>query len=309
MKRELEEILSRYAETLPGKLGAGVRDLMTGEEAFLNADVPFPSASVFKVPVLAALFQRAEDGALNLDDPYVLREDDLAPGSGVLSLLTPGLTMRVRDYAMLMMIISDNTGADVCHRLAGLDAIRKTIAGLGLSGTTAELTCRQLVLGLFKDAPEDMPMAEYLRRADEDSFDLSTKLYDDPAIPNDATTPRDMVRFFTMLCKGEVVSPAASRGMMEIMGRCQTNSRIPCLLPDEGPKKAKVIHKTGTLPWVTNDCGIVLSGGHAYALALFHNSFGAAEADRESANRADRALAELSRDIFAVMTASRPAEK
>lgn len=302
MKKELEEVIAKYAETLPGKLGAGVRDLRTGEEVFLNADERFPSASVFKVPVLAALFQRAEDGELNLDDIYVMREEDLSPGSGVLSLLTPGLSMRIRDYAMLMMIISDNTGADVCHRLAGIDAIRKMIEKLGLAGTTAELTCKRLVLGLFQGAPEDMSMAEYQRRADEDSFNLSTRLYDDPAVPNDVTTPRDMVNFFGMLYRGEVVSPEASRAMMEIMGRCQTNSRIPCLLPDEGPKRARVIHKTGTIPWVTNDCGIVLSGGSAYAVALLHNGFGAAEADRESANRADRLLAELSRDIFAVMT-------
>ncbi len=302
MKKELEEIIAKYAEMLPGDLGVGVLDLKTGLEVLHNPDVSFPSASVFKVPVLAALFQRAEDKELNLDDMISLREDDLAPGSGVLSLLTPGLTMRVRDYAMLMMIISDNTGADVCFRLAGIDAIRKAIADLGLSGTTAELTCRKLVLGLFEDAPDGMPMAEYLRRADADAFDLSTKLYDDPSIPNDQTTPRDMLHFFGMLYRGEVVSPDASRAMMEIMGRCQTNSRIPCLLPDEGPGKAKVIHKTGTIPWVTNDCGIVLSGENAYAIALLHNSFGAAEADRENANRADRALAELSRDIFAVMT-------
>lgn len=190
----------------------------------------------------------------------------------------------------------------MCFRLAGVEAIRAMIAKLGLSGTTAELTCRALVLGLFEGASPDTPMAEYLRNQDADAYRLCDRMYRDDGSPNDLTSPRDMVNFFTLLYRGEVVSAEDSRAMMDIMRRCQTNGRIPHLLPDRGPGKAAVIHKTGTLPCVANDCGIVLSGDKAYALALYYNGFGKDEPGRETSDRLDAFLAELSYDVFTAVT-------
>ncbi len=69
------------------------------------------------------------------------------------------------------------------------------------------------------------------------------------------TTAADMERLFALLLRGEVVSPAASRSMLELLARQHVNDRLPAWLP-EG---ARVAHKTGNLWNVAHDAGIIWS--------------------------------------------------
>lgn len=69
------------------------------------------------------------------------------------------------------------------------------------------------------------------------------------------TTGADMERLLVMLLRGEVVSDAASREMLDLLSRQHVNDRLPAWLP-EG---AVVAHKTGNLWDVAHDVGIVWS--------------------------------------------------
>lgn len=86
------------------------------------------------------------------------------------------------------------------------------------------------------------------------------------------TSPQDMLLLLRSLDEGKVVSPEASERMIERMSAQQVNDRIPALLP-EG---TLVAHKTGELPDVRNDVGIVHYPGGRFAIAAF------GEADYES---------------------------
>lgn len=101
------------------------------------------------------------------------------------------------------------------------------------------------------------------------------------------TTPSDMLAFFEALAEGRLVSARASREMRALLARQTVNDRIPALLP----ASATVAHKTGELPGVRNDVGIVSGPNGRYAIAVFGESASTREATRVIAEVARRAYA------------------
>lgn len=295
----VQRILDIYNQKVTAKLGIGYKNFDTGEELYLSGDQPFPAASTFKVPLLIALFDYAARGGLSLDEKYVLKEEDIAIGSGVLSALTPGVCLSLRDYATLMMIVSDNTATDVIYNRLGPDNISRVIERLGLKNTRCDISCDHLVRITYS-IPLDKSPAEAASMFSIDNA-VDDRLYVDMDGPNDVSSPRDMVTMFSHIYNREVASPDACDEMMSIMMRCQTNSRIPYYLPRRGPNKAKVAHKTGSLYAVANDSGIIMTATRRYVLSLFCNGFEASEAEKAqhmNSHLYDHLLAELSRDVF-----------
>jgi beta-lactamase class A len=68
-------------------------------------------------------------------------------------------------------------------------------------------------------------------------------------------TPRAVGMFFTLLAKRELISPAASDRMLARLGRQQISDRLPAQLPAD----VVVAHKTGNLPGITHDAGIIFT--------------------------------------------------
>jgi beta-lactamase class A len=78
------------------------------------------------------------------------------------------------------------------------------------------------------------------------------------------TSPGDMLTFFEMLARGRGSSPEASAEMVHMLARQRVNDRIPRLLP----RSAVVAHKTGNLPGVVNDAGIVYAPGASFVFVV-----------------------------------------
>ena len=55
--------------------------------------------------------------------------------SGILRELSPGLDLTLRDYATLMIVVSDNIATNVLIDLLGIDRINQTMAEFGFSQT------------------------------------------------------------------------------------------------------------------------------------------------------------------------------
>src|SRR5438093_12689968 len=66
-------------------------------------------------------------------------------------------------------------------------------------------------------------------------------------------TPHALGTFFTLLAKRQLISPAASDRMLARLERQQINNRLPAQLPSG----VVIAHKTGNLPGLTHDAGIV----------------------------------------------------
>jgi beta-lactamase class A len=70
---------------------------------------------------------------------------------------------------------------------------------------------------------------------------------------DNVATPRAIGTFFTLLAKRQLISPAASDRMLARLERQQINNRLPAQLPPG----VVVAHKTGNLPGLTHDAGII----------------------------------------------------
>lgn len=78
-----------------------------------------------------------------------------------------------------------------------------------------------------------------------------------PATANNVTTPADMARLFSLLLEGKVVSPAASQEMLALLADQRITDRLPAALP----AGTSVAHKTGNLPGVVHDAGVIYTPG------------------------------------------------
>src|SRR5579864_112958 len=77
------------------------------------------------------------------------------------------------------------------------------------------------------------------------------------------TSALDMLHFLALTATGQAVSPSASSDMLHLMLRQRVNDRLPRLLPDD----VQVAHKTGNLPGVVNDVGILYGPRSTVAIA------------------------------------------
>ena len=72
---------------------------------------------------------------------------------------------------------------------------------------------------------------------------------------DNVATPRAIGKYFTLLANKQLISPAASERMLARLERQEINDRLPASLPDG----VVVAHKTGNLPGLTHDAGIIFT--------------------------------------------------
>ena len=132
--RRLQEISSR----VDGVVGYEIRDLASGDRfAHLERD-SFPTASTIKLALVYELVKQADEGRVRLDETLTLDRTKVVGGTGVLVHLgTP--TLSIRDYATLMVTLSDNTATNVLIDRLGMD---KVAARLQAESTKARSPCR-----------------------------------------------------------------------------------------------------------------------------------------------------------------------
>ena len=81
---ELQSKLEALTRDFRGDVGVYVRHLSSGRTAAIRVDELFPTASMIKVPILLALFERFENGGLDYRSELVYRDSLLYAGSGIL---------------------------------------------------------------------------------------------------------------------------------------------------------------------------------------------------------------------------------
>jgi beta-lactamase class A len=117
--RALTKKLTEVAKEFKGDYGIYVRNLKTGATAEINADTLFPTASMIKVPILCALFDRMNLGELKYSQEMLYRDSMAYGGAGVSHLFKDSSKVPLAELVWLMIAISDNTAALWCQFLAG----------------------------------------------------------------------------------------------------------------------------------------------------------------------------------------------
>ena len=189
-----------------------------------NPDTSVQAASVIKLFIMAEAFRQREAGQFDFEAPVIVLEENHLPSCGALTYMRTPLTLPWGDLVTLMIILSDNTATNMLIDRLGIDNINATIDKLGFGGTRLRRKLWQ---------PE-----------------LSRQ-----GIQN-TVCAADTERFFLLLLREELISPAASKEMLQILLNQRLNGKMPFDLHSRGIRCA---HKTGEDDGITHDVGIIFA--------------------------------------------------
>src|SRR3989338_7639078 len=136
----LQQSIKSEIGRFKGEAGVVIKDLETDWEFSYDKAKLFPSASLAKIPLMAACFLAADQGRIKLDRNIALKSSDKLTGSGVLKDMPAGTTFSVERLIGLMIYDSDNTATHMVTNLLGMEYIDKTFKSFGLKNT--DLSCK-----------------------------------------------------------------------------------------------------------------------------------------------------------------------
>jgi len=177
LAEKLQARLEALVQDYEGVAGVHALDLTDGRRFAVNDDLIFPQASAIKIPILLELFRRAEEEPGVLRRRVAMTDEVRTGGSGVLQVLTDGgSALSLEDYAIYMILHSDNTATNVLIDELGMEAINALSASLGATSTLLQRkmirpeqsargnenlsTPRDAALIMEKIADCDLPMSD-----------------------------------------------------------------------------------------------------------------------------------------------------
>jgi beta-lactamase class A len=222
-----------------GKVWIYAKNLDTGETFSLNGDERVRSASTIKLAIMVEAFGRVAENRAKWSDEIILTKEKKQPDGGVLQELADNTRLTLRDAVNLMIVISDNTGANLALDFLTTDAVNARMDALGLKQTRS------------------------LRKIGGGG---ESKIYSDPVNKGfgiGVTTPHEMVLLMEKLERGEVIGPAASREMIALLKRQQSHQGIGRAL-----NGIEMATKWGSLDALRSDVGIIYSKRGRIAMAI-----------------------------------------
>jgi beta-lactamase class A len=233
-----------------------------GPDAGHGADEQVVLASVFKIPVAVAY--AAEVAAGRLDETARTR---VTPRYRIGGIGTAGcrddVEMSWRDLALFMMSMSDNAATDVIFHRVGQAAVDAVVADLP---RTRILGCCE---NLFDSVAADVGTDEIEKVLAEPTWELVNKLSIVDPERTTSSTPREITTLLDAIWTDRAEAPQACERVRAIMAQ----QIWPHRLSSGFPADVLVAAKTGTLPSVRNEAGVVTyPDGRAYAVAVFTRS-------------------------------------
>ena len=136
LRNKLQSDLEAVIENYEGVAALHIVDLASGDRWAIRDDLVFPQASAIKVSILLELFRRADADPALLVKRVEMTDAVRTPGSGVLRYLTDGgSALSLEDYAVYMILYSDNTATNVLIDELGMPAVNELSASLGAKNT------------------------------------------------------------------------------------------------------------------------------------------------------------------------------
>ena len=227
VRQAIEQVTAPYGQAvsvtyLPVGTPAGI--------VSVNGSTQHASASMIKLVVLAALFDKVAAGEIDLAAQVEVKASDIVSGTGTVQDDGPG-TYELQELARRMIADSDNTATNVIVDLIGMDAVNEEANKLGLTGT---VMARKMM---------DMVAADQGMRNRMTSDDAATIL--------------------NLIASGKLVNEQMSELAMSFLLQQTINAG----LTDAIPAGVQVAHKTGELNQAEHDGGVVLAA-HPYVLVV-----------------------------------------
>lgn len=234
-----------------------------GPEVCHQADDQVVLASVFKIPVAVAYAAEVAAGRLDETERTRVTSRYRIGGIGTAGC-ADDVEMSWRDLALFMMTMSDNAATDVVFHRVGQAAVDKILANLGLGRTRIMGCCEDLFASMTADLAMSMQEAEEVLGAP--TWEVVEKLsIVDPARTT-SSTPREITTLLDAIWTGRAAAPEACEQVRRIMAQ----QIWPHRLGSGFPSDVQIAAKTGTLPSVRNEAGVVTyPDGRSYAVAVF----------------------------------------
>ena len=236
---KLDEQVKNLVTPFKGKVSLYAKNLDTGETYALNGDERVRTASTIKIAVMIEAFARVSEGKAKWTDEVTLTKEKKVSGSGILFELSDNLHLTLRDAVNLMMMLSDNTATNLVLDVLTTDAVNARMELLGF---------KQIKINRKVGSGGDSAAG---RDPENKKYGLGV------------ATPHEMVQVMEKLERGEIISPAVSKEMIELMKKEQTRYAIGRSLSD-----VPMASKYGALDRLRSAVGIIYSKKGKIAMAI-----------------------------------------
>lgn len=235
----LESDLQALVSDFHGDVGIYARHLETGSEIAMRADELFPTASMIKVPIMLALFQRIEDDSLDYDSTLLWMPEVVNyPPGGILSSFRDSSTISLKKLISLMITYSDNHASLWCQELAG--------GGLVINAWLDKY-------GFIKTR---MNSRTPERKDDWEIYGWGQ------------TSPREMAGLLSLIHDNKAVSPWASEEMYRYLTRIFWDDEALAPLP----RTVQVASKQGAVNASRSEVVLVNAPGGDYVFCVITNN-------------------------------------
>ncbi len=191
VKSSLEKAILSALQNSNGRYGVYIKNFKTKETYAINPHGHFEPGSLYKIWIMAAVYEKIKTGDLKEDDVLTDSVEDL---NNIFDIppdqaeLTDGdITLSVHDGLEQMITISHNYAALLLTKEVGVQKV-----------------------------------ADFLKK-----YQLNESSVGD----NLTTTPADIGKFYDQLYQGRIIDSQYSQKMLDLLSRQQINDRIPKNLP------------------------------------------------------------------------------
>ena len=267
LRLKLQRDLQATADSFDGVLGAQIVDLTDNTRVGVNETLVFPQGSAIKVAILIELFHQAESRSGLLAERRPMTARDRTGGSGVIRHFGDTTSaLALEDLAVLMIVLSDNTATNMLIDVVTMDAVNRTLAGLGLRQTKLQ---RKMI------RPDASARGE-----------------------ENVSTPAEAAQLMARIARCELPVSAAGcrriREILEIPKEGEVRARIPGSVP--------IAYKPGGIAGVATVWAVVALPGRPYALSVMTNYGG----PRAGAQEPIRRVSQLAYEYFFKLAGATP---
>ncbi len=260
----LQEELKKLSQGFDGRVGICVQDRTS--TTCINGDQRFSLQSVMKLLVGAAVMDAIDHRGWKLEDPIVVRKEDLSLYvQPIAKLVTAdGYRTTIGDLVRRAVVDSDSAATDILvAKLGGPKAIqsfldRKSIKGVRLDRDERHLQTEIVGIEWRPEFVDAAILDQAIKSVPEDRRDTAYRRYQSDV--RDTATPMGMAAFLSSLSQGKLLSPASTKHLLDVMTQTVT---FPDRLKAGVSNGWSIAHKTGTSgSWksvtaATNDVGVL----------------------------------------------------
>jgi beta-lactamase class A len=238
-----------------GSVALFAENLRTHETVSISPDLPVPTASVIKLAILYEALEQVRSGKVHFEDKITVSHADQVPGSGLLLMFDAPLQITFKDVLTTMIVMSDNTGANLAMDHLGIGNINASIAKLGLKNTY-----------LYKKVFTPLPAGTVLPD-DFKKFGLGK------------TTPHEMATLMTKIVTCQLATPDipsqpgdaalcdVALKMLHVQFYRSAAPRYLDIMP--GATGDSIANKTGSLNAVRNDIAAISTKNGIVVITAF----------------------------------------